>query len=166
MKRNKKKLATVLAIFSLILAIGIVYAAVAGTLTFNGTVNLDDFVKLDIVNASVNDAGSSINVSPDKQSATLVANPAAPGDAVTFSFKVQNVGNADAVIDSVVLTDVNGALVGDVTISGDYDLLENEIVQIGDTTGSYTIIVTWDSAAVSAAGTDTFKVTMDYSKAA
>ena len=163
--KNKKNLFAILAIFSFILAAGIVYATASGNLTFNGTVNLAANLKLNIVDVSSGDDDlGQINLSDDKQSATITVNFKDVDDTVTFSFKVENVGNVDAEITAVTFTGMNGLLKDRVTINGGYGDLDGSAVAVGAATNSYNITLTCNDASVS--GTDTFTIKIEYSAAA
>jgi len=89
------------------------YAA-AGTLTFNGTVKLEAFLKVDIINPLVQNAAGTVlpndgtprpgtnpswgtmTISPDGQTATISATLTSPNDQMTFFFDLKNNGQLDA----------------------------------------------------------------------
>ena len=147
---KKRNLITALVLFSIVLCVGIVYAATAGLLTFTGSATLSENVRLDIVSASAAtspgtslEATAGISVSGDKQTATLTANLEYPGDKATYTFSVQNTGSVDAEITGMTLTPVSGTGSSYVTLGGNYATLDGEEIYVSTTEGPYTITLEW-----------------------
>lgn len=108
--RNKRNLTAVLAIFCFILAVGIVWAATRGMLTFSGTVHLNSSVELEIVTAKAAVSKDSseeckASVSFSGAEATLVAELASVNDEVNYTFSIKNIGNVDAKIKGMTVVE-------------------------------------------------------------
>lgn len=139
MKRKNRKLYTLLLLFALTLIAGIVYAATSGVLTFGGTVNFGDTVELaivDLTDSGPTDANSTIKVNKiDNQTVEFTVSLAAPGDEVSMSFFVENIGTLPATVKDYDLTfdgsdDLDGL---PFVIGGDFTDVIDEVIAVGDT---------------------------------
>ena len=95
--KNKKRLSTVAVAFAIIFVAGVVYAATAGALTFQGTVTIDPNANL-----VLSSSDSSVSISSDGQTATFTIEFADASDTVSVPMKVANEGNVDALIAGAV----------------------------------------------------------------
>jgi hypothetical protein len=171
--KNQRKLTTLGLVFALMLIAGVVYAAVSGTLTFNGTVILGGgefglkIVELDgshlITNGEIE-----VDVAADGQSATFTVTLEGPGDYADIWFEIQNTGSLDFDVASV------GGVPISVTASGtgDTDAIITGLTfpAMGDTIYAGTaedavFSVEWDDAYPDEADVYTFTVTLDYEQA-
>ena len=105
--RRKKNLITAIIVFCIILCAGIVYAATNGSLSFFGTVNIGDDVRVEYTDLYVISMQGTITSDDIKQmDYTLNGNQRIeiavdfhePGDKVDFMYTVKNVGNVNAVL--------------------------------------------------------------------
>ena len=169
MKKKKNRLSALLVLFAIVLLVGFAYAALSGTLTFNGNVTLGGNVELEIVPTTSSDstAGGSTGTMTliDGQNADIDVTLTAPGESITLSFQVQNTGTLDALINGITTTNPNSEF----TITGDYTDLDGETVAVGATEPllPVDITVTWPSTGDpnADAGDYTFTITLDYEMA-
>ena len=169
MKRKKTHLLALTLIFAVVLLTGFAYAALTGTLTFNGNVTLGADLELTIVPDApfVSTAGGSTGAMTliNGQTAQIDVMLTAPGESVTLSFQVENTGGVDALIGTFVLSNTNSQFV----ITGDYRDLEGETVAVGATEPltPVDITITWPSTgdATADAGNYTFTLAVDYEMA-
>ena len=166
MRRNRKYLFPLMLGLAVIILMGFVYAAITGTLIFNGNVALGADLELTIVptTASASTSGGSTGTMTliDGQNAQVDVNLTEPGESITLSFKVENTGSLDALINGITTTNTNSEFV----ISGDYTDLDNEVVAVGTffPLTEVDITVTWPSSgnANTDAGNYTFTITINY----
>ena len=170
MLKNKRQLTSLLLVFALLLTSGVVYAALNGMLTFSGTAELlppPPPVRLDIIPAedpeqTVLGSTGTMTVAADGQSADIAVVLAAPGESITLSFKVENVGEMDALIKAITTTNDNDEIV----ISGDYVDLEGQTVEVDETfpLSPVDITIEWPTGGEWAedAGTCEFTIILNY----
>jgi len=174
--RTRRYLSMLTIVFAICLSVGAAYAAISGTLQFNGDVTLghagsvsfNTDISLQIVPIVSNpiyeyDTRSygTMTVSPDGQSATFTALIAEPGHTLGFTFEVHNTGTHDTFIDRIIFSS-NGALI----LAGDFMNLEGEIIPVGGSSFPHAIIIGWDAYTPDLDGNVSFTIGMDYSLAA
>ena len=159
-KRNLYIVITILAIF---LVTGVVYAAANGVLTFGGTSRFNSNIDLNIVNALIEDeqAGDTLAVVGNNDTLNFSLLMKSPGDTRYIKFKIQNVGNVDASLENMSVNDP----LENSGITVTWPVLNNVVVDAGDTSDEYTIAVHWDSAFATATQDVTFSATINYSQA-
>ena len=169
--KNKKHLSTFLIIFALMLVTGIVYAIGAGQLIFSGDVTLHPIiepppVELKIVPAndtstSPNGSSGTMTVASDGKSADITIEFTGPGEALTFSFRVENTGDAAAVIlEPIITTNDYDSII---SISGDYVDLEGMQIDVGETVPLTPVdIIITSSTDTYAPGSYTFSIELSY----
>ena len=166
MRKNRKHLFALMLGLAVLLLVGFVYAAITGTLIFNGNVTLGADLELTIVptTATATTSGGSTGTMTliDGQNAEIDVNLTEPGESVTLSFKVENTGSLDALINGITTANTNTEFV----ISGDYTDLDNEVVAVGTffPLTEVDITVTWPITgdANTDAGDYTFTITINY----
>jgi len=151
--------------------VGVAYAATSGTLVFNGTASLGADVVLEIEpvqdsDDNANGSTASLSVSPDGQTATIIAEIKMPGDEMQLSFLVRNTGDTDAEVTSVDTVFGAGNPDAALTINGDYQnfLVANSRISAGQFTNEYTIVVGWDADSEfdDSAGEYEFTISLPY----
>lgn len=143
-KSNKKYAIVVLVVLLLALAVG--YAALTDVLTISGTANAKGTFDLEFQNASlvksegVDETGTTITISTDKNTATVVVKDLAyPGAGAQFHVDIKNVGTVPAKLKAVTPTGVDDK---DIKVTFP-DLATGEKIAAGGTCGiDFTVV--WD----------------------
>ena len=121
--KNKKRLSTLAIVLAVVFVAGVVYAATAGALTFQGTVTLDPDVSLVL---SSDDPNVSITV--DGQIATFTLELPDASDEVEVDMTVTNEGNTAAKI-ADDLRDKGGS--AGLLIEG-YEPILDQVLDVGE----------------------------------
>ena len=140
---GRRGLYTIAAVFALLLVSGSVYAAWTGVLNFNGTAELNQTFRLNIVDAEITDKkdSESIHVStPAGETLTFSVELDAPNDTRYVKFAIKNVGNLPAVLGELDITDPEE----DTGVKVDWPDLNDMIIAPWATTAEQTIAVHWD----------------------
>ena len=140
--RTKKKLTAVFVIFCFILMVGIVWAELNGTLTFEGTAKLN-FAALEIeYNDDSEGIGEVSDVIVTGQKATIYVDFYNPGDYVTCNFEIKNIGSVDAKIIDIINLDVGDGI----TISDNFDDdIKDKTIEANEYSEKpYSITIKWD----------------------
>ena len=163
MNRDRKRLYAIVGIFAILLLTGIVYAATTGTLYFGGTANFNKNVQLHIVDEAITgqELGEVVQVNPAKDTLTFSLIFDTPGETRNVKFKIENVGNTDAVLGTLSVTDEPA---GDSGITVDWPELNGEVILIGGTTSEFTIPVQWSSSYPEAKTEVTMSAQISYSE--
>jgi hypothetical protein len=163
--KRKKHLSKLLLVFVFMLTVSSVYAAAAGVLNFNGFVSLGADLELRIVREVYSPgvpplSNGYMEVSPDGQTAAITANLVFPGDTLTFAFHVENTGSVAAKIIAVVV-DSDAPIL----LSGNFNDLENDLLAVGASTSTRSIVVGWDITSMYDDAKDDFEftITINYS---
>ena len=124
--KNKKRLSTLAIVLAIVFAAGVVYAAAAGALTFQGNVNLDPNVSLVLTSAIDNDPR--VSISSDGQSATFTIQLPDENANEVVGLRVTNNGN----IDAKTADDIRDYFASQAVVITGYDDIEGESIAIGD----------------------------------
>jgi len=175
--KNQRKLAALGLVFALMLIAGTVYAALSGTLTFDGTVILSGGdVELTIEyypeESSVSGYGDIELISNDGQTATFTVTLKEPGEYAYVPFDIRNTGSLDAEITAVNLSggvtavDPTGNDPDAVILTESFPSLgtQDALIDVGDYK-TYYFEIEWDEDYSSETGEYTFTVTLDYEQA-
>lgn len=174
MAKNKNKTLIIIALLvTMIIALGIGYAAFSDTLTISGTANASGKFDLQFSTATVESAvgvdeeNTTAVISDDKDKLTVhVADLAYPGAGVKFHAVIKNVGNVPAKVESVVPTNITG---NDsvIVIKGLDAITTNHPTIEPNGTCSIDFTVEWDkdSDTIAAAGeTCDFQLVVNYTQ--
>ncbi|MCL2054741.1 MAG: CalY family protein [Oscillospiraceae bacterium] len=175
MKKNNKKLTTILLVFALVLVVGGVYAAATGVLSFEGVANLNEspvdndllleLYENDITVNSNDGSTGTMEISADRQTAHFTVDLLAPGSEVFFSFDVRNTGTLDAFLyDFNYNSETHSQILGSILeFNGSYQTLENSIIYKGDEVTNLTFGVKWKDDAEDFYGEQVaFKISISY----
>jgi hypothetical protein len=144
--RNRKRTYTIIGAFLLLFVVGIVYAATTGTLNLTGIAGFNTNVRLNIIDESITSEGTgeNVGVNPAGDTLTFTVHMNSPGETRHVNFKIENVGNADAILGT--LTAPSPAPESGITVV--WPTLNGVVVDTGATmpeSGEYTAAITWDS---------------------
>lgn len=151
MKEKSKKNVVIIALFIAIVAMGIGYAALAQTLTINGTAGVGDAKwQVEITNieeGTMNGATTKGELTSNATSATFAVDLAHPGASATYNVTVANNGTIDAVLESIsgveaanaldpsqIQYEVTGITAGDKLVAKDGSTVDTSVA---------TVKVTW-----------------------
>ena len=162
---NKRNWYVTLSAIALLLLIGVAFAAATGILNFSGAAKLSNNVDLNIIEPAVTDvqSGESATVTADGKTLNFTTILPEPGDTRYVTFKIENVGNVDAVLGSLSST-VTPAPGSGIEVT--WPSLNGVTVDKGDTSVKYTIEVHWDENYKSATQNVSFSATINYQQAA
>ena len=145
---KEKKNVLMIALLVAVVAMSVGYAALAQTLTINGTANISadwDVQITGITEGALN--GATVVGTPafDATSATFEVDLAYPGASAVFDVTVENKGTIDAVLDSIGgLVEANSAEPTYITYTVTGVEENDELAANGKVTA--TVTVSWDSA--------------------
>lgn len=164
---NKKNL-FIGALLVAIVAMSVGYAALAQTLSINGTANIDANWDIEItdINETAATGATTKEIDSSATSATFNVDLAYPGATATYEVNIENKGTINAVLDSVSGIDAaNSAEPSEIqyTISGVND---GDLLNASDSTTA-TITVTWvkkadNTDSVPTATQKTATITLNY----
>ena len=143
--KNKKTL--IIALFGLVVGLAVGYAALQATLTINGTAQLPsqdgwNVHILEITETSVVDATTSQVGKQNETTASFTVDLKKPGSSATYTVKVKNDGDINAVLDSIEGVDTaNGAAPTDIKFSVD-GINANDTLDAG-AEKSFTVKAEW-----------------------
>jgi hypothetical protein len=159
--RERRRIYTIVAAFSLLLVGGIIYAAVTGNLAFDGTAGFNPNVRLNMVQEQIVNikAGESVTVDPSGQTLTFTVRLDEPGENRNVRFRIENVGNTGATLGTLTTTPPTGN-----GVNINWPTLNNVAVEPGTTTGEHMITVTWDPAYPQATQDVTLSATINYAQ--
>lgn len=166
MKNTKKyiKLTCIIAVFALVVGIGIVYAALSQELNINGTADVQSasfVIKFADLQAVKKTGNANEVTAPEIKNDTKIEEYAVtlstPGDSIVYEFKVVNSGTIDAELSSIT---VPTPQCGDGTSQDDINVCKNLIYKLTYTDG--TAIQTSD--VLTAGQSKDLKLTLEYKK--
>jgi len=162
MHRSRRRVYTVILVFAVILLIGVVYATTTGVLNFGGTARLNTNMKLIIIDEVIvdEDAGEAVSVNAAGDTLSFTVRLDKPGDTKYIKFKIENVGNGDAVLGT--LSHTPPASNSGITVT--WPSLNTVQVLHGVTSSEYTIEVHWNSAYPEAMQDVSLSATINYSQ--
>jgi hypothetical protein len=189
-----KQIGIVIAAFAVLLLGGVVYAATTGVMNINGAVSRGANVDLDFTVASCSlqttsgvpagggvsltgigagdyNCGISIGDHAGSNGANDVLNWGvflrSPGDTVTVSFSISNVGAVDAALEAINISTQTGfgSAAGQIQLSGSGTTIPAQTIPVGQTAGPYQITVTWPAGDATATDGANFAATLNYSQA-
>jgi len=170
--KNQRKLVKLGSVFALVLVAGVVYAALSGTLTFNGVVNLGGNVELTIIDTDdhqyPNGVEVDVEVAGDGQSADFTVTLNSSDDYATIRFEIENTGTLPAEVTSITAPIVVESTDGDpdaVIVTLTFPDV-TDVLDPGDIVLAYIDIV-WDDDPLyeEEEGEFTFTIELDYEKA-
>ena len=142
---KEKKNVLMIALLVAVVAMSVGYAALAQTLTINGTANISadwDVVITGIETVSTTGATLVDEPTFDETSATFEVNLAYPGATATFDVTVENKGTIDAILDSITGVDTANALDPKYITYEVTGVAANDELDSGKT-ATATVTVTW-----------------------
>ena len=142
MNRDKRKVYPIVGVLALLLLLGVAYAATTGTLNFIGTAGFNTNVRLNIVDQVITSpvAGESVSVNTAGDTLTFAVHLSTPGETRYVKFKIENVGNSDAILGTLSKTDP--AVTTGITVR--WPSMDSTVVAASAKTGEYTIAVHWN----------------------
>ena len=157
---EKKNLKNVLigALLVIIALMAIGYAALATTLTINGTANITSHWEVlftDMKKVEVG-GGKDVSSSYDATSAVFDVELVSPGDYVEYTITVENKGTLDAVLSSYTATNIDGTEAIIYTLSG---VNQNDVLLAG-ATQDVVVRVTYNPAVTTQPTTDELSKTI------
>jgi len=153
--KNKKRLSTLAIVLAIVFAAGVVYAATAGALTFQGNVNLDPNVSLVLTSAIDNDPR--VSISSDGQSATFTIQLPDENANEVVGLRVTNNGN----IDAKTADDIRDYFASQAVVITGYDDIEGESIAIGNHI-DFNLDFSLDEAHIGDLTVFTFTFLLDY----
>jgi hypothetical protein len=191
---TQKQIGIAIAAFAVLFLGGIVFAATSGVMNINGAVSRGANVDLDFAVASCSlqttsgvPAGGGISltgigsgdyncgISIGDHAGTNGANDVlnwgvflrSPGDTVTITFSISNVGAVDALLNAINISTQTGfgTAPGQINLSGSGTTIPSQTIPVGQTAGPYQITVTWPAGDATATDGATFAATLDYAQA-
>ena len=161
---NKKetKILYGLLIFTILFVFSVGYAVATGVLTFSGTVNYNENVKVEFTDASITGMNSKemIGILSNGEKLGFVINFDTPGDIREITFKLKNTGNVSATLDTLRVTDIDGLII-------DWPSFDGITLAVGETlpaSGYYKITFEWDSLVMEMPPLITIFADIDYNQ--
>jgi hypothetical protein len=166
MKRKKNDRRYFIAsLFIVVLSLAVGYAIFAETLNITGTAQTTGSFDVEFFSATFveNDGatGASATISGDKNTLTLgVTSLAMPGDSVTYTITIKNVGNIDAELLSV---DQTGGTDTDVTL--DLPVWTTGVTLAAGDTYTFDVTVEWDIDSITGNKDISYTLDLNYQQA-
>ena len=166
LSRRKKNNIIIASLCGVLVLMGIGYAAFASGLKINGTSSISSNFNVlitDITSGSI--VGSASNASEPTHTdttATFSTNLVSPGDSITYTIRVENRGNIDAVLTGIEVNTGNNDAIEFIT-SG----IEEGDVLLKETTDELKVKVTYSNSVTGQPSntTSTITVTLNYEQA-
>jgi len=167
MKRNNNRSYYIIALFAVVLSLGIGYALFSETLNITGTATTTGSFDLEFYSATVGTPTSyagtpSATISGDKNTLTLAADTLTqPGAIVTYDVTIKNVSSLNAELTNVVIT---GNTDPDLTVTVTPSFATGTFVNAG-ASYNFSITVEWPIGSIEGNKTINYTVTLDYQQA-
>jgi uncharacterized repeat protein (TIGR01451 family) len=165
-KKNNDRRYFIASLFIVVLSLAVGYAVFAETLNISGTAQTTGSFDVEFFSATFVEnngtTGASATISGDKNSLTLgVTSLSLPGDSVTYTVTVKNVGNIDAELLSV---DVTGD-VADIDVNVTFPTWTTGVTLGAGLTYQFDIVVEWDIDSVTGDKDIAYTVALNYQQA-
>lgn len=168
--RDNKKNWIIGALLVAVVAMSVGYAALAQTLTINGTASIADaswnVAITNIAEGTLNNATTNGTVTYTATTATFAVDLKEPGASATYVITVRNAGTIDAILNSISgISEVNAQEPSDINfaVSG---VTAGTTTLAAGATNTITVTVTWnaDSTEVPTTTSKTAVITLNYAQ--